>query len=332
MADSKGVMIFAEVRDGKIAAISGELLGAGRKLADQLGAGLSAILAGSGVSGLAKDLVALGAEKVYVVDDPKLEKYQNDIYTAVVEQVVKDVQPSILLFGHTNTGRDLAPTVNFRLGAGLCMDCIDLSIDPASKRMVMVRPVYGGNAHAQFIVEGDRLQIASVRVKSQEAPAPDAAKQGEIVTMTPKFDPAGIRLKAIERVKEEAVGIKLEDARVIVSGGRGIGSAEGFKMLEELAKLLGGTVGASRAAVDAGWISSQVQVGQTGKIVSPEIYIAVGISGAMQHIAGCSSSKNFIAINKDPDAAIFKVAHYGVVGDYKQVVPAFIEKCRELLA
>ena len=330
MAEYKGVMAYCEVAEGKLAAIATEELGCGRKLADDLGQELYAVLAGSEVSSFAREAIAFGADKVYVIDDPLLKDYQTDAYAAVMEKVIKQVMPQVLLMGQTAIGRDLAPRLAFRLETTATMDCIELAIDPESKRLRQTKPVYGGNARAIFTGES-YPQIATVRAKAMSPLKPDASRQGEIINLDAGLDPRAIRTKVLEKVVEEVEGIKLEDAEIIVSGGRGIGGAEGFKQLEELARLLKGAVGASRPPCDNGWAPDTAQVGLTGKIVAPELYIAVALSGSSQHLSGCSGSKNIIAINKDPEANIFREARFGVVGDWKKVIPAFTEKVKELL-
>ncbi len=331
MAEYKGVMIYGEVKEGKLATITTELLGCGRKLADELGQELCVVLVGSEISNLAQEAITFGSDKVYVIDDPLLKDYQTDSYVSVVEKVVKQVTPQILLLGQTNIGRDLAPRLAFRLETAVSMDCLELAIDPDSKLLQQTKPVYGGNAQAIFVSES-HPQIATVRVKAMSPLEPDASRKGEIINIEAGLSPSAIRTKVLEKVKEEVVGIKLEDAEVVISGGRGIGGPEGFKQLEELAKTLKAAVGASRPPCDQGWVPDSMQVGLTGKIVSPTLYIAVAISGSSQHLAGCSGSKNIICINKDSEANIFNEASFGVVGDYKKVIPAFTEKIKELLA
>jgi electron transfer flavoprotein alpha subunit len=331
VAEYKGVLIYAEIGEGKLKAISTELLGCGRKLADDLGQELCAVLVGSDISSLAREVITFGADKVYVVDAPLLKDYQTDSYVSVMEKVVKRVTPQILILGQTSIGRDLAPRLAFRLGTAAATDCIELAIDPDSKLMRQTKPVYGGNAQAIFACQS-YPQIATVRAKAMSPLGRDDSRQGEVITIEAGLDPSAIRTKVLEKVVEEVEGIKLEEAEVIVSGGRGIGGADGFKQLEELAKILKGAVGATRPACDNGWVPDSLQVGLTGKIVAPNLYIAVGISGASQHISGCSGAKNIVAINKDPEANIFRQAHFGVVGDWKKVLPAFISKVKELLA
>jgi len=331
MAEYKGVMIYGEVVEGKLASIAAELLGGGRKLADDLGQELCAVLAGSDISNLAQEAITLGADKVYVIDDPLLKDYQTDSYVSVMEKVIKEVMPQILLLGQTSTGRDLAPRLAFRLGTAVSMDCIELAIDPESKLMLQTKPVYGGNAQAIFTCESFP-QIATVRPKAMSPLEPDTSRKGEVITIEAGLDPSAIRTKVLEKVKEEVEGIRLEDAGAVIGGGRGIGNAEGFKQLEELAKVLKGAVGATRPPCDNEWVPAGAQIGLTGKIIAPDLYIAVALSGASQHMSGCSGSKNIVAINKDPEANIFREAQFGVVGDWKKVLPAFTEKVKELLA
>lgn len=332
MADNKGVLIVGEITEGSLTATTTELLGGGRKLADDLGEELSAILIGSGIGDLAKEAIAFGADKVYVVDDPLLKDYQTDSYVAVMEKVVKQVSPNIVLTGQTSIGRDLAPRLAFRLDTAAAMDCLELKLDPDSKLLLMTRSVYGGNAMGTYVCEGSKPQIATVRAKAMDPLERDDSRSGEVVNIEAGLDPSMVRTSVLEKVKEEVEGIKLEDAEVVVCGGRGLGSGEAFQELEQLAKLLGGAVGATRPPCDNGWVPPAMQVGLTGKIVSPTLYIAVAVSGASQHMAGCSGAKNIIAINKDPEANIFSEARFGVVGDYKKVLPAFTEKLKQLLA
>ena len=331
MAEYKGVMVYCEVTEDKLAAIATELLGCGRKLADDLEQELSAVLVGSEISGSAQETIASGADKVYVVDDPLLKDYQTDSYVSAMEKLTKQVMPQILLLGQTSIGRDLAPRLAFRLDTVVSMDCVELAIDPNSKRLLQTKPVFGGNARAIFTSES-YPQVATVRAKAMSPLEPDASRQGEVITVDAGIDPSAIRTKVLEKVPEEVAGIKLEDAKIVVSGGRGIGSAEGFKQLEELAKILRGTVGATRPPCDNGWVSDLMQVGLTGKIISPDLYIAVALSGSSQHMSGCSGSKTIVAINKDAEANIFREARFGVVGDWKKALPAFTNKVKELLA
>ena len=330
MAENKGVMVYSEVTEGKLTAITTELLGCGRKLADGLGQELSAVLVGSNISDLTKEAIAFGADKVYVVDDPLLKDYQTDSYVSTMEKVMKQVMPQIFIMGQTSIGRDLAPRLAFRLGTAASLDCVELAIDPSSKLLQQTRPVYGGNARAVFTSEYSP-QVVTVRAKAMSPLGRDDSRKGEVIVIKADLDPTAIRTKVLEKVPEKVAGMKLEDARVIVSGGRGIGGAEGFEQLRELATVMKGAVGASRPPCDNGWVSDGLQVGLTGKIVAPDLYIAVALSGSSQHMSGCSGSKTIVAINKDPEANIFRVAHFGVVGDWKTVLPAFTNKVKELM-
>ncbi|MFC1962428.1 electron transfer flavoprotein subunit alpha/FixB family protein [Chloroflexota bacterium] len=326
----KGVLIYAEMQEGKLVPVTGELLGAGKKLADALGEELSAILIGSDVSSSASEVIALGAQKVYVVDDPLLKDYLTDSHVMAMEQALRQIQPQILLMGQTEIGRDLAPRLAFRLKTGVSTDCTELSIDAETKFLLQSRPVYGGNARAVFS-SPTKPQIATVRAKAMEPLAKDPSRQGETVALKVELETAKIRARVLKRVKEEVAGVKLEEASVVVGGGRGINGSEGFQQLEALAGLFKGAVGASRPPIDNNWLPSSQQIGLTGKIIAPELYISVAISGSSQHMAGCSGAKTIVAINKDPEANIFKEARFGVVGDWKQVLPAFTEKVKELL-
>lgn len=331
MADYKGVMVFGEIVDGKLSSITTELLGGGRHLADELKEDLVCVLVGDRLGDAPKAAISYGADKVFTIEDPLLKDYQTDAYVAVMEKAVKDTSPRVLLFGQTAVGRDLSPRLAFRLGTALSMDCMELSIDPATKMLQETRSVYGGNARATF--SSDLMpQMVTVRQKAMSPLAPNEAKKGDITAIKAELDPAKIRTKVLDTVKEEVAGVKLEDASIIVAGGRGIGGPDGFKQLEELAKAMKGATGASRPPSDNKWVPESWQIGLTGKIVTPEVYIAVAISGASQHLAGCSGAKNIIAINKDPEANIFKEARFGVVGDWKQVLPTFTQKVKELLA
>jgi electron transfer flavoprotein alpha subunit len=330
MADYKGVMIYCEISEGKLPSITHQAMGFGRRLADDLGQELCAVLVGSGVGAFAQDAVALGADRVFVVDDPLLKEYQTDAYVSVMESVVRQVMPRIFIMGQTSIGRDLAPMLAFRLETTATLDCVGLAIDPETRRLLRIKNVFGGNAQATFTSDA-YPQIATVRDKVIEPPEPDASRQGEIVAIAAGLDPVAIRTTLLKKVTEDEGGIRLEDATVVVSGGRGIGNAEGFKQLQELAALLKGAVGASRPPCDNRWVPSNLQVGITGKIVNPDLYIAVALSGSIQHLSGCAQAKKIIAINKDPKASIFNYADFGVVGDWKKVLPAFRDKLKELM-
>lgn len=332
MSSHKGVLILGEIVEGKLAPITLELLGIGRRLANDLGEELIIFLMSNKIGALDQEAIAYGADKVYISEDNLFESYNNDVYTQLTASLCLKLQPSIMLIGHTDIGCDLAPRLNGRLGGGLSMDCLSLSIDPSTKLLISTRPVYGGNAHATIVSRSARPQMVTVRPKTFPPAERDESRKGEIITLEEKVDPSLIKVKVIERIKEEVEGVKLEDAEVVVSGGRGIGGAQNFEMLWELARALGGTVGATRPACDEGWVPPTRQVGQSGKVVSPKIYIAVALSGAMSHIAGCLGSKYIVAINKDPEANIFNVAHLGIIGDFKEVLPTLTAKLKELLS
>ena len=332
MAEATGVLVLGDSgvsNEGELSPNSRELLAAGRKAADDLGEELAIGLLGDTLDVPAQQAISYGADKVYAITHPVLAKYQVDLYLAAMEALIQEASPRVVLIGRTNEGRELAPRLAFRLGVGLAQDCLEISIDSATKTLLANRPVYGGNAVAVVSCEYTP-QIAAIRPKVYEPLDPDTSRQGQVLSFPVELDPSQARSQVINVVQEEAEGVKLEDARVVVSGGRGLGGPEPFKELEELAKLLGGAVGASRAAVDSGWVPSTYQVGLTGKTITPDLYITVAISGASQHMAGCSGAKVIVAINKDAEANIFKEARYGVVGDWQQVVPSLMEAVREL--
>ena len=332
MAEYKGILVCGELTDGKLASITTELLGCGRKLADDLKEDLFCLLASGAVNGASKEAIAFGADKVYAVEHPALKEYQADSYMQVVEKLIKEISPRAILIGQTSMGRDLAPRLAFRLGTSVTTDCLDLSVDPGTKLLTQTRPVYGGNAQAVFTSE-IMPQMVTIRTKAMSPLERDDSRKGEVLPTKIDIDTAKVRTKILETVKEEAAGIKLEDAPVIVCGGRGVGGPEPFQTtLKALADLLHGAVGASRPPADNGWVPEALHIGLTGKIVAPDIYIAIAVSGASQHTAGCSGSKHIIAINKDPEANIFREAEFGVVGKYEEVVPAFTNKLKELLA
>jgi electron transfer flavoprotein alpha subunit len=331
MAEYQGVLVCGEVIDRKIATITKELLNTGRKLCDELSQTLSVLLIGEGMNDMAKEAIFLGADKVYTVDEVSFAKSHPERYVAIITSTCQRVAPSIILLGQTDMGRDMAPRLAARLRSTVCMDCVDLTIDPETKSLLQTKPVYGGNAMAVWVSEGDQPQVVTMRPRVVAPAEPDTSRTGEIESMSVDVDGSAIKGKLLETVKEEVKGIKLEEAKVIVAGGGGIGGKEGFKLLEELTKVLGGAVGVSRVPCEEGWMPASLEIGQTGHMVSPNLYIAVGISGALPHMAGCSGSKCIVAINRDPDAHIFKEADLGLVGDYRRVLPPLIEECRALL-
>jgi electron transfer flavoprotein alpha subunit len=327
----KNIMVYAEITDGSLSSITKELLGCGKILANDLGEELCAVLIGNNLGHLAKEAIAFGANKVYLVDHPLLQDYQTDSYLLSMVKVVEQEMPRILILGQTSIGLDLSPRLAFRLNTAVVLDCVELSIDPDSKQLLQTKPVYGGKGMAVFSSES-YPQMATVRSKSMKPLEREESRQGKIFNVNVNLDQTNIRTRSLGRVTEKAEGIKLEDAEIIISGGRGIGSADGFKQLEELSKALkGSAVGGTRPACDAGWISTTAQIGLTGKIVTPKLYITVALSGSSQHMAGCSGSGTIVAINNDPRANIFKEAQFGVVGDWKMIFPAFVKKVKELL-
>ncbi len=332
MADYQGVLICGEVVEGKITTITKELINTGRRLGDDLDQPLSILLIGRDIHEIAEEAIFLGADKVYTVDDAPFAESNPERYAAIIINACQQVAPSIILLGQTDMGRDIAPRLAARLGTTVCMDCVELAIDPKTKSLLQTKPVYGGNAMAVWVSADYQPQVVSMRPRVGTPAEPDTSRKGEIVPLSTDVDDAMIKGKLLETVKEEVKGIKLEEAKVIVAGGGGIGGSQGFQLLRELAQVLGGTIGVSRVPCDEGWMSVSLEIGQTGHMVSPDLYIATGISGAMQHLAGCSGSKCIVAINKDPEAHIFKEADFGIVGDYREVLPPLIEKCKALLA
>jgi electron transfer flavoprotein alpha subunit len=327
LKDYKDVMIFAEQREGRAAPIALELLGAGRKLADELGAKLLAVLLGADEPE-ARELVKWGADRVYLCSDPRLQKFNDDCYADALAKIINEQKPSIVLAGATPVGRSFIPRVAARLRTGLTADCTSLEIDRESKNLLQVRPAFGGNIMATILCPDYRPQMATVRPRVMKKGMYDENRTGEIINI--RMDEITSRTKVLETVKEASgISVNLHEAEFIVAGGRGAAGEKGFKLLEELAQALGGVVGASRAAVDEGWIPYSHQVGQTGKTVNPKIYIACGISGAVQHLVGMQSSDIIIAINKNPEAPIFNVATYGIVGDLFEIVPMLTKRVKE---
>jgi electron transfer flavoprotein alpha subunit len=334
MSEYSGVLTYGEVRAGELSPVSLELLGIGRTLADARGEELSMLLIDREAGSCSRDAVAYGADRVYVIEDAPADHFEGGSFAAIMEKLCTDtIKPAVVVLGQTMAGRDLAPRIAFRLGAGLVTDCVGLELDPQTRNLVATKPVSGGNVLATYTVKQGGPQIASIRRRAMEAPERDDGRQGEIVNLPAGVDASAVRTKLVERVlQEQSEGPSLESAEIVVSGGRGIESAEDFRsyITDGLADVLGAAVGGTRGAVDAGLISEQQQVGLTGKIVGPDLYFAVGLSGAIQHMAGCSGSKNIVAINTDENAQIFRFAKFGIVGDYKQVLPALIEKLEEL--
>jgi electron transfer flavoprotein alpha subunit len=324
----KGVWVFAEQREGNIASVAFELLGVGRKLAHDLNTELSAVLFGAPESG-AQELIRWGADKVYLSNNPIFETFNDEPYSELLSSLIKEYHPEIVLAGATAIGRSFIPRVAAKLVTGLTADCTSLEIDKETRNLLQIRPAFGGNIMATILCPNNRPQMATVRPRVMKRGQYNENREGEIIPVKA----AGIssRTMVLETVKEISdIFVNLQEADIIISGGRGLGNPQGFKLLEELAGLIGGAVGSSRAAVDEGWISYSHQVGQTGKTVCPKIYFACGISGAVQHLVGMQSSDIIIAINKNPEAPIFNVATFGIVGDLYEIIPLLIKKIKEM--
>ncbi len=322
----KGVWVFAEQRNGAICGVSFELIGEGAKLAAKLGEPLCAVLFGHGIEEQARELLHYGVDHVYYVDDKRLEHFSDERYAETMTHLVRRFKPNILLTGATAVGRTFIPRAAVKLRSGLTADCTGLDIEDSTRLLLQTRPTFGGNLMAIIRTERYRPQMATVRHKVMKPAVRRQEIKGDIIKVELPDSAKRTRVKLLQTVDEVADTVNLADADIIVSGGRGLGDPKHFELIEKLAKVLGGAVGASRAAVDAGWIPYSHQVGQTGKTVCPKLYIACGISGAIQHLAGMSSSEIIVAINKDPEAPIFKVATYGIVGSLHEVVPALIQR------
>jgi len=328
LADYKGVWVFAEQREGVLQKVSLELLGEGRKIADKLGVKLTALLLGNNVANLANELVAYGADEVLVADHELLNNYTTDGYAKVICDLVRERKPEILFIGATYIGRDLGPRVAARLTTGLTADCTSIDVEEGTGNLMATRPAFGGNLMATIACPEHRPQMATVRPGVFAKLAKDEARTATIENVKVDLKEDDIRTKVVEVVKEIKDVVDIGEAEFIVSGGRGVGKAEGFTLLKQLADVLGGTVAGSRAAVDNGWIDKHAQVGQTGQTVKPKVYIACGISGAIQHLTGMQDSDYIIAINKDENAPIMKIADLAIVGDLYKVVPELIAQLK----
>ena len=327
---SKDVYVLAEQRDGVIQKVSIELIGKATELAADLGQKVVAVLLGSNIKDKADILVKHGADKVIVVDDPMLAEYVTEPYAKALYEVIKANEPEIVLYGATSIGRDLAPRVSARVHTGLTADCTKLAINEETKLLHMTRPAFGGNIMATIVCKNHRPQMATVRPGVMAALAKDETRTGEVVNFKVDFVPADMNVEIIEEVKETKKAVDITEAKVLVSGGRGIGSADFVPVLQEAADVLGGVVTGSRPVIEAGWLDKDRQVGQTGKTVRPDLYLACGISGAIQHVAGMESSEVVISINKDDNAAIFSVSDLGVVGDVKVILPKLVEALKKV--
>ncbi|MGI9860977.1 electron transfer flavoprotein subunit alpha/FixB family protein [Moorella naiadis] len=317
--------------NGEPAPVSWELLGVGRQLADALDVELAGVLLGREVAGLVNEAWAFGADRVYLVEDPVLGPYRTTPYARALVELVNRYKPEILLLGATSLGRDLSGAVATALETGLTADCTGLHIDPETRLLEQTRPAFGGNVMATILCRHRRPQMATVRPRVMPLPSRQEGRQGELVRVTVPFVGVEAGVQVVEIIAEPGKAVYLDRAEIIVAGGRGLGSRENLRLLEELAGVLGGTLGASRAAVESGWLPPGYQVGQTGTTVRPKVYFAIGISGAIQHLVGMQTADVIVAINKDPEAPIFKVATYGIVGDFLEVVPALTEEFRRQL-
>lgn len=321
LQDYKGVYVFIEQRDNHIQNVSLELIGKGKELADKRNTDVTAVIVGKGVNSLTDTLSHFGADNVIVIENDRLEKYMTEPYTKALYEVVEAKKPEIMLFGATSIGRDLAPRVSARVHTGLTADCTGLEIDEETGHLLMTRPAFGGNIMATIICKEFRPQMATVRPGVMQKLAEDKTKQAKVESFNVDFKDEDFNVEILEEVVETKKKIKIEDAKILVSAGRGFGSKENIVLADNLAKAVGGTVAGSRAAVDSGWLEKDLQVGQTGKTVRPNLYFALGISGAIQHLAGMEESDLIIAVNKNPDAPMFQTADLGIVGDINKVIP-----------
>ncbi len=343
LEEYKGVYVFAQQVDNEVSSIAFELLGKAKDLAKDLSTDVTAVLIGSDIKGLADQLAEYGADKVIVVDDPELKNYRTEPYAHALASVINQYKPEIMLVGATAIGRDLGPRVSARVATGLTADCTVLEIgdfplqavpgqEQLHNQLLMTRPAFGGNTIATIACPYNRPQMATVRAGVMQKIDPIKGAKAVVEEFNPGFTPDNKYVEILDIVKSVAETVDIMDAKILVSGGRGVGSPENFKILEELAEVLGGTVSCSRAVVDSGWKPKDLQVGQTGKTVRPNVYFAIGISGAIQHVAGMEESDIIVAINKDADAPIFDVADYGVVGDLNKIVPKLTEALKAEIA
>ncbi len=326
-----GVWVFIEQIGSQAAPVSWELIGEGRKLAEKLDTELAGVLLGSGVETIAGEAFAFGADKIYLIDDPVLADYRTEPYTQGIVQLIEKYRPEIMLMGATSLGRDLSGAVATRLGTGLTADCTELDIAQGTRFLEQTRPAFGGNIMATILCRHHRPQMATVRPRVMPMPSRQGGRSGEVIRADLGLAEDNIITKVLNFTREAGSAVYLDKAEIIVAGGRGVGGPKGFASLKEMADVLGGTLGASRAAVEAGWMSVDYQVGQTGKTVRPKVYFAVGISGAIQHLVGMQTADVIVAINSNPEAPIFKVATFGITGDFNQVIPELTAAFREKL-
>ncbi len=323
-------MICGELKKEKNSSISQELMTTGRRLSQDLDQPLFFLLTGENLHQAAEEASGWGVDEVLTVENPSLAEFHPDLSVSLIAQVCQQVAPSMVLFGLTDFGRDIAPRLAARLGARICMDCVDLKIDKINQSFIQTKPVFGGNALAEWASDISCIHVVAMRPRAQKPVEPDPSRKGKIHPLAIEVDRTKIRSQLIETIHKEDKGIGLEEAKSIVAGGGGIGGSEGFGLLQELASVLGAAVGTTRVPSDENWMPKSLEIGQTGRIVSPELYVAVGISGAPQHLAGCSSSKIIVALNKDPEAPIFREADFGIVGDFRKILPLLIQNIKRL--
>jgi electron transfer flavoprotein alpha subunit len=327
MMEPSDVLVVVESEAGEPSSLSYEVLGLARRLGDALGGKVAALVLGSGLGEVGTDLLASGADRVYLVDDPALGAYQADAWLPDVVEVARSIAPAAILIGHSTIGADLAPRLAFRLDSAVATACIEVSVEAG--RQLFTRPCYGGKARevSSFVTTP---VVATIQPKTQEAVAPDPIRTGEVVAVTSVLTPAAVRTRVTERVHNDQDAVVLESAEAVVAGGGGMKGSDGFRMAHALADVLGGAVGASRVACDLGWCPASYQIGLSGRTVAPDLYLAIGISGAGQHLAGCANSKAIVAINSDPDAPIFKASRFGIVGDCHQIMPALVAAIKKI--
>ena len=328
----KGVLICGELEKKEISSISKELISTGQKLQNSLDQSLDFLLIGENLRERAEEAAILGVNKVLIVEGPEFSEFHPERLTEIIAAVCRQIEPLLILLGQTDLGRDVAPRLAAKLEGSICLDCVDLTYDQKTDKLIQTKPVYGGNALAQWATASHRPHIVSMRPRSEKSVEPDPSNRAEIIPIPVEIDETQITSHLVKTVHEEDKGIRLEQAKIIVAGGGGIGGSEGFDLVRKLAQALGAAVGITRVPADENWMSKSLEIGQTGHIVGPDLYFAVGISGAPQHLAGCSGSKVIIAINKDPQARIFEEADFGIVGDYRDILPALIEKLKDLTA
>jgi electron transfer flavoprotein alpha subunit len=332
MEDYKNILVVGELDDNGVAVTTAQVMRVAKTLAEETEQQMHLLLMGGEMQATAEKGYAYGADKIFMAADPQLENYTTDSYLQVMTKFAREMKPAVILFSHNQIGLDLAPRLAFRLKAGVMLDCVAFQMDKASRLLEQERPVFGGKAHARYQGLGDGPQISTVREGAVDAADCDETKSGEVVRFPVALDAADLRTRLVKKEKDESQAqvLKLASAKTVISGGRGLGNKEGVDLLMETAELLDGAIAGSRPAIDQGWVPGPLQVGQTGKKVSPRLYMAVGISGALQHMAGCANANTIVAINTDQEAPIFKMSQFGVVGDYKAVLAGFNDEVKNM--